>query len=171
MKISQKPREEKTLIKCVLNSTFSHNIASTRHGRRSALKLHSFVGGVLRQVSIGFSPPGSGHMPRYEPPCPKISSHDTFCTIWSYGHHKHPIPHVAASCVQHSFVRQGARQKVSDTYHHCTFVCRGKGAVVCNLMQMRKTKLINSVFFEKLVLDSIFSHNTINTRHVPPRRP
>ena len=53
---------------------FSHNIANTRHGRHSALTLHSFVRGVLRQLFIGFSPPGSAHMPRYEPPCPKISS-------------------------------------------------------------------------------------------------
>ena len=71
MKISQKPRGKK---EGVLNSTFLHNTANTLHRRRSALKLHSFVRGVLRQLSIGFSPPGSGHVPRYEPPCPKISS-------------------------------------------------------------------------------------------------
>ena len=88
-----------TLIKGVLNSTFSHNSANTLHGRRSALALHSFVWGVLRQLSIRFSPPGSGHVSQYEPPYPKIGSKSTFCTIWSsccYRHQKHPITRVAA---------------------------------------------------------------------------
>ena len=75
---------------------FLHNIASTLHGRCSPLALHSFVWGVLRQLFVGFSPPGSGHVPQSEPPYPKIGSKSTFCTIWSHGHHKHPITGVAA---------------------------------------------------------------------------
>ena len=58
-------------------------VANTCHGRHSALTLHSFVRGVLRQLYVGLSPPESGHVPQYEPPRPKISSNDTSWVMWS----------------------------------------------------------------------------------------
>ena len=81
-----------------------------------------------------------------------------FCTTWSYGHHKHPITHAAAPCVQHRFVRRGARQNVSETHHHCTFVCRGKDAVACNLMQMCKNET-NQQFLTRPGLNFFAKHH------------